>query len=52
VSETTAQVRTKTSTKVRCEIGAGDWTVHEHGYDHEQANGNDAKQNHENQGAW
>jgi type VI secretion system secreted protein VgrG len=52
VSETTAQVRTKTSTKVRCEIGAGDWTVHEHGYDHEQANGSDAKQNHENQGAW
>ncbi|WP_211473470.1 DUF2345 domain-containing protein, partial [Collimonas humicola] len=44
VSEATAQVRTEKSTKVRCEIGAGDWKVHENGYDH------DNKQNDNHQG--
>ncbi|MDQ0588101.1 type VI secretion system Vgr family protein [Variovorax paradoxus] len=47
VSETTAQVRTKTSAKVRCEIGTGDWKVHENGYDHAQVNSSHTKLNDE-----
>jgi type VI secretion system secreted protein VgrG len=29
----TATVRTPISTRVKCEIGAGDWAIHEHAYD-------------------
>lgn len=52
VSETTAQVRTEASVKVRCEIGEGDWTVLEDGYDHDQADGCDAERSDGKRGTW
>ncbi|WP_295977224.1 type VI secretion system Vgr family protein [uncultured Variovorax sp.] len=52
VSETTAQVRTEASVNVRCEIGEGDWTVLEDGYDHDQADGCDAARSDGKRGTW